>query len=101
MKKQQRAALKTAEKKAPPVEHDQHIDALRGPPGLRLLTKREILGITGVSFVTIWTWMREGKFPRSREVVGRSMWLSTEVEDWLNRLPVRKLKGDDRATISP
>jgi prophage regulatory protein len=85
----------------PAREYDQqHVHGPRGPPRLRLLTKREILDLTGVSFVTIWTWMRAGKFPRSREVGGRSMWFSTEVEDWLNGLPVRKLKGDNCAAIS-
>ena len=81
-------------------ETPEHEPGQRGPPGFRLLTKREVLDITGVSYVSLWTWMREGKFPRARTVVGRSMWFSTEVEDWLNHLPVRKLKGDDGATIS-
>ena len=99
MKKQQLAALKAAENKTPPVEHDQHVHAPRGP--LRLLSKREVLDITGVSYVSLWTWMREGRFPRARTVVGRSMWVSTEIESWLNALPVRKLKGDDGAAISP
>jgi predicted DNA-binding transcriptional regulator AlpA len=98
--------LLTEKPEAPTVEthaHErdqQHVHGPRGPPGLRLLTKREILDLTGVSFVTIWTWMRAGKFPRSREVGGRSMWFSTEVDDWLNGLPVRKLKGDNGAAIS-
>jgi predicted DNA-binding transcriptional regulator AlpA len=35
-----------------------------------------------------------GKFPRSRIVGGKSMWLSSEVEAWLAGLPVRPLKGD-------
>lgn len=70
-------------------------------PGVRLLTKREVLVITSVSYVSLWTWMREGKFPRARTVGGRSMWVSTEIEAWLNELPVRKLKGDDSAAISP
>jgi predicted DNA-binding transcriptional regulator AlpA len=60
----------------------------------RLLDKDEILTITGVSFPTVWSWMRTGKFPRSRVVGGKSMWLSTEIEGWLAALPVRKLKGD-------
>jgi predicted DNA-binding transcriptional regulator AlpA len=64
----------------------------QGPP--RLLGKGEILTITGVSFPTVWQWMRDGKFPRSRVVGGKSMWLSTEVEAWMATLPVRPLKGD-------
>jgi predicted DNA-binding transcriptional regulator AlpA len=68
-----------------------------GPPsrlGVRLLSKREILTITNVTFPTLWSWMRHGKFPRSRVVGGKSMWLSTDIEAWLAMLPVRKLKGD-------
>jgi len=65
-------------------------------PPVRLLTKAEILQITGVTFPTIWAWMRGkgGTFPRSRIVGGKSMWLSTEVEAWLAGLPLRPLKGD-------
>jgi predicted DNA-binding transcriptional regulator AlpA len=41
--------------------------------------------------------MRDGKFPRSRVVGGKSMWLSTEIDAWIAGLPVRQLKGDDAA----
>jgi predicted DNA-binding transcriptional regulator AlpA len=59
-----------------------------------LLTKQEILAITKKTYPTIWTWMMAGKFPRSRIVGGSSMWLSSEVADWLAGLQVRPLKGD-------
>jgi len=65
----------------------------RAPP-VRLLDKAEILQITGVSFPTIWAWMRAGTFPRSRIVGGKSMWRSDEIEAWLAGLPLRPLKGD-------
>jgi predicted DNA-binding transcriptional regulator AlpA len=67
----------------------------QGPP--RLMSKAEILDHTGVSFPTIWAWMRAGTFPRSRVVGGKSKWLSTEIEAWVAALPVRKLKGDAAA----
>jgi predicted DNA-binding transcriptional regulator AlpA len=63
-------------------------------PGTRLLDKAEVLAITGVTFPTVWSWMRQGTFPRSRVVGGKSMWLSTDIEAWLASLRVRKLKGD-------
>jgi predicted DNA-binding transcriptional regulator AlpA len=67
----------------------------------RLLDKHEILGIANASFPTVWLWMRQGKFPRSRIVGGRSMWLSTEVEAWLAALPVRPIKGDgDKSVVA-
>jgi predicted DNA-binding transcriptional regulator AlpA len=64
------------------------------PPSVRLLDKHDIVAITGVTYPTVWAWMRADKFPRSRIVGGKSMWLSTEVDQWLAGLPVRKLKGD-------
>jgi predicted DNA-binding transcriptional regulator AlpA len=59
-----------------------------------LLGKRDILAITGVSYPTIWSWMRAGTFPRARIVGEKSMWLQTEIEAWLADLKVRPLKGD-------
>jgi predicted DNA-binding transcriptional regulator AlpA len=69
-------------------------DGARAPPAVRLLDKAEVLAITAVSFPTIWKWMRAGTFPRSRAVGGKSMWLSSEIDQWLAALPLRKLKGD-------
>ena len=63
-------------------------------PDVRLMAKAEILEITGVSFPTIWAWMRRGVFPRSRIVGGRCRWLSSDVQTWLEGLPVRRYKGD-------
>jgi predicted DNA-binding transcriptional regulator AlpA len=64
----------------------------QGPP--RFLLKDEVLKIARVSYVSVWTWMRAGTFPRSRIVGGKSMWLSTEIDQWFATRPVRKLKGD-------
>jgi predicted DNA-binding transcriptional regulator AlpA len=76
-------------------KHDaERVHGARAPPGVRLLSKSEVLAITHVSFPTIWSWMRAGKFPRSRIVGGKSMWLSSEIERWLSALPLRPLKGD-------
>jgi predicted DNA-binding transcriptional regulator AlpA len=72
--------------------------APRAPPAVRLLGKAEILQITGMTFPTIWAWMRDGKFPRSRATGGsnsKSVWLSSEIEVWIAGLPVRPLKGDE------
>ena len=72
---------------------------------VRLLTKAEVLHIAGVSFPTLWSWMRAGKFPRARISAGggsksKSVWRSDEVEQWLDRLPVRPLKDDPPPTKS-
>jgi predicted DNA-binding transcriptional regulator AlpA len=70
---------------------------LTTPGSVRLLDKHDVCAIVGVSFPTVWAWMRDGRFPRGRVVGGNSsktMWLSTEIEAWLAALPVRQLKGD-------
>ena len=66
---------------------------------VRLLTKAEVLHIAGVSFPTLWSWMRAGKFPRARISAGggsksKSVWRSDEVEKWIDNLAVRPLKDD-------
>jgi predicted DNA-binding transcriptional regulator AlpA len=60
----------------------------------RLLSKREVLIRTCASYPTIWLWMREGTFPRSRELGGKTAWLESEIEAWISNRPVRRLKGD-------
>jgi predicted DNA-binding transcriptional regulator AlpA len=89
-----RAAKLKAKRRKPAVSP---ADSARPPPGVRLLDRTEILQITGMTFPTIWEWMRAGKFPRSRVTGGsksKSVWLSTEIEDWIAGLPLRPLKGD-------
>jgi prophage regulatory protein len=67
---------------------------------LQLLTRHEVVAVTGVTYPTLWDWMRKGKFPRSRIVGGKSAWLASEVEAWLAALPVRPLKGDDAQEVA-
>jgi predicted DNA-binding transcriptional regulator AlpA len=82
----------------PASEHDgRNVHAARAPQarlGVGLLSKREVLAITNVSYPTVWSWMRRGTFPRSRVVGGKSMWVSTEIESWMAALPRCRLKGD-------
>ena len=84
--------------KQPCRDHEERsVRAARPPPArldVWLLSKREVLAITGVTFPTVWTWMRAGTFPRSRVAGGKSVWRSDEVDAWLATLPVRRLKGD-------
>jgi predicted DNA-binding transcriptional regulator AlpA len=61
----------------------------------KILTKREMLDRVGVSYQTIWNWMCEGKFPRSRLLGDQKVvWLEHEIEQWLATLPVQLLKAD-------
>ena len=82
-------------------EHDQtRVHAPRAPPDTRLLSKPEVLAIANVTYPTLWAWMRNGTFPRSRVAGGRSLWRSDEIDAWLAGLPIRRLKGDAAAELN-
>jgi prophage regulatory protein len=52
----------------------------------------------GLSFPTIWKKMRDGTFPRSREVgVQKKLWIESEIDAWIDAQPKTRLKGDVEA----
>jgi predicted DNA-binding transcriptional regulator AlpA len=57
-----------------------------------LLDKHEVLAVVGVSYPTLWFWMRgeRGTFPRPRIVGGKNKWLAADIADWLAALPPRE-----------
>jgi predicted DNA-binding transcriptional regulator AlpA len=66
-------------------------------PPIRLIFKPELLALIGVSYGSIFAWMRAGKFPLAREIGpgGRSCkiaWVESEVLAWLADRPVRRMK---------
>ena len=68
---------------------------------VRFISKPEVLGRTSVTYPTIWAWMRENKFPRSRDVGGRSCWIESEIEEWILSRPVCQLKAPDPKPKAP
>ena len=38
--------------------------------------------------------MRDGKFPRSRQTGGKPLGSSSEINEWIENRPVRRLKGN-------
>jgi len=60
----------------------------------RFINKSEVLARVGVSYPTLWSWMRSGRFPRSRELGGKAAWIESEIEQYILSRPVRRLKGD-------
>ena len=68
----------------------------------RLLSKAEVLALLGVSYTTVFTWMREGQFPLSIQLGppdGRSIkiaWIADEVYAWVASRPRRKLRPTPR-----
>ena len=63
----------------------------------RLLSKPEVLERVNRTFPTIWKWMREGTFPRARQIPNSQepVWLESEVNEWIRALPVKSYKGDE------
>jgi predicted DNA-binding transcriptional regulator AlpA len=59
----------------------------------QLLTRTEVLARCGVSYQTILNAMRAGLFPRARRMLGRTVWISTEVDNYCQSLPLQELKG--------
>jgi predicted DNA-binding transcriptional regulator AlpA len=64
-------------------------------PGARLLSKGDVLDKVGVTYPTVWKLMRQGTFPRSVVVGGKVAWLEHEVDEFIAKLPRRRLKGFD------
>jgi predicted DNA-binding transcriptional regulator AlpA len=63
----------------------------------RLMSRREVMERVTISYPKIWQMMRDGKFPRGRELGGKIVWLETEIDGWIAQLPVKPLKGEKGA----
>jgi predicted DNA-binding transcriptional regulator AlpA len=61
---------------------------------VRLISKAEVCDKVGKTFPTIWLWMRQGRFPRARDLGGKPAWIESEVEAWITGLPKREYMGD-------
>jgi predicted DNA-binding transcriptional regulator AlpA len=61
-------------------------------PTFQLLTKTDVVAKCGCSYQSIWEAMRRGEFPRSRRFLGKVVWFSTEVDAYLQGLPLQTLK---------
>jgi predicted DNA-binding transcriptional regulator AlpA len=74
----------------PPASPDQH--------ACKLLSRVEVLALVGVSYPTLWWWVKEGHFPAPRVLgfkgtKGRIGWIESEVQQWMASLPRRFPKG--------
>jgi predicted DNA-binding transcriptional regulator AlpA len=66
---------------------------------IKLLTRQEVLKLVGVSYATLWDWIRKGHFPAAvaigpdgghRSKIG---WIDTEVYAAIANAPRRMPKG--------
>jgi predicted DNA-binding transcriptional regulator AlpA len=67
-----------------------------GPPPVRVISKNALLKRVPLSFPTIWKMMQQNRFPRARVIAGKSVWIESEINDFLATLPLRRYKGDNR-----
>ncbi|MFA4294385.1 MULTISPECIES: helix-turn-helix transcriptional regulator [Xanthomonas] len=50
---------------------------------LRLLPIKDVRAKVGLSPATIYRQMQAGKFPKPHKVCSRSLWLSTQLDEWI------------------
>lgn len=63
----------------------------------RLLIRRQVTLITGLSRTTLWRYGQEGRFPQPRRMPGGELrWLESEIMAWIYGLP---LGSDDTPEI--
>jgi prophage regulatory protein len=100
--------------KAPPSQHGdrggsdddgdsdaaraQYLASISKPKPPRFIYRNELLARVGVTYTSIWLWVRDGKFPAPRELGGghqrgRLAWLESEIDEWMNSRPKRLPKG--------
>ena len=61
----------------------------------RLISKAEVIERTGLSYTTIWRWMRADQFPRGVVLAPRVVrWHESEIEEWVASRERQRLKGD-------
>jgi prophage regulatory protein len=67
-------------------------DAAADPP-LVFLTKAQVLKKVPVTGPTLWTWVRQGKFPKPRDISpNKTVWLEADVDAWIRERPTRNYK---------
>jgi predicted DNA-binding transcriptional regulator AlpA len=91
---------KRQRKKVPPKPERELAPVDAPQRGVRFLTKKEVCDRVRLSFPTIWKRMRDGTFPRAREMSSdqqtnnKIVWLEHEIEEWMLGLPARQYLGE-------
>lgn len=57
----------------------------------RVMRKKEVLAVVGLSDVSVWRQERDGTFPRRMKLGGNSVgWLKSEIDGWLQQRAVAR-----------
>ena len=68
-------------------------DAELEQPSLVFLSKAQVLKKIPITAPTLWSWCREGKFPRPRAISdNKTVWIEAEVDAWMQARPLRTYK---------
>ena len=68
---------------------------------VQLLTKKQVLKRVGVTYPCLWTWMRDGLFPRSvvlqpDQYNSKVGWHKKEIDAWIRSRPKSVLIGEGK-----
>jgi predicted DNA-binding transcriptional regulator AlpA len=67
------------------------------PISYTLLSTSDVQKIAPVSNVTLWRWVRNGKFPAPIRVAKNNFWRSDEVGAWMDEMSLRRATPDHKA----
>jgi predicted DNA-binding transcriptional regulator AlpA len=73
----------------------------------RLISKAELLRLIPLNYVTIWSMIRAGTFPRAvvlnggKNGRGRIAWRAKDINNWMATLPSRRLRDDEDGVAMP
>jgi predicted DNA-binding transcriptional regulator AlpA len=59
---------------------------------LVFLSKKQVLEKIPVTSVTLWEWVRAGKFPKPRALGTKTVWVASEIDEWTRSRPHRAYK---------
>jgi predicted DNA-binding transcriptional regulator AlpA len=75
-------------------------------PSLKLISRETLLEKIGVTYPTVWAWVRDKHFPAARVLgkdnggKGRIAWVESEVDEWINSRPRQQPKNNSKQTRS-
>jgi prophage regulatory protein len=52
----------------------------------RLIRLPEVLDMVGLGKTTVYAMMKDGEFPQPRKVRGLSVWVESEVQEWIKSI---------------
>ncbi|MBB3592641.1 putative DNA-binding transcriptional regulator AlpA [Rhizobium sp. BK529] len=68
------------------------------PISYTLLSASDVQKIAPVSNVTLWRWVRDGKFPAPIRVAKNNFWRSDEVGAWMDEMSTRRVASNPKAS---